>query len=132
MSAEAHTDLHRVDRAILLALATLGIVVATTVASMVAFQNSLPPDDAAFGTDPFAFPKGMVAAPFSLMAFAIAWPLMHFGLRATDLRRSLPVVAATVLLVTPAVATRNPVLAPVCGLAAGALAIRLSRRAFRR
>ncbi len=131
MSSAPASPLHRIDRSVVVAIATFAIVVATSVVSIFAFYFGLPPDDAAFGKDQLAFPVGMVAIPLSVLAFAVAWPLMHFGLKAADLRLALPVVAGTVLVVTPLVALVQPVLAPVLGLASGAAAILLCRRAFR-
>ena len=54
------------------------------------------------------------------------------GLRDTDLRRSLPLVVGSALVVTPLVAYTHPVLAPVAGLLAGGLAVLASRRWFPR
>lgn len=104
-------------------------VAAAAWMSTLAFVASLPPEDAAFGSDGFALE--MVAVPLSLMAFGIAWPLLHFGLRDIDLRRALPLVVGSALVVTPLVAAAHPVLAPVAGLLAGGLAVVASRRWFR-
>ena len=110
-------------------LVALGSVVAAAWMSMAAFVAGLPPENAAFGKDGFALE--MVAVPLSLMAFAIAWPLLHFGLRETDLRRSLPLVVGSAWVVTPCVAYACPPLAPVLGLFAGGLGVLAARRWFR-
>ena len=123
-------SLTRIDRGVALFLVALGAVAATAWMSTKAFVAGLPPEDAGFGNDAFALE--MVAVPLSLMAFGIAWPLLHFGLRGTDLRRSLPLVVGGAVLVTPAVAYSHPVLAPVAGLLTGGIAVFASRRWFPR
>ncbi len=124
------TNLMRIDRGVALFFVALGSVAAAAWMSTQAFVAGLPPEDAGFGKDAFALE--MVAVPLSLMAFGIAWPLLHFGLRDTDLRRSLPLVVGSALVVTPMVAYTHPVLAPVAGLLAGGLAVLASRRWFPR
>ena len=124
------TNLMRIDRGVALFFVALGSVAAAAWMSTQAFVAGLPPEDAGFGKDAFALE--MVAVPLSLMAFGIAWPLLHFGLRHTDLRRSLPLVVGSALVVTPMVAYTHPVLAPVAGLLAGGLAVLASRRWFPR
>ena len=124
------TNLMRIDRGVALFFVALGSVAAAAWMSTQAFVAGLPPEDAGFGKDAFALE--MVAVPLSLMAFGIAWPLLHFGLRDTDLRRSLPLVVGSALVVTPLVAYTHPVLAPVAGLLAGGLAVLASRRWFPR
>ena len=124
------TNLMRIDRGVALFFVALGSVAAAAWMSTQAFVAGLPPEDAGFGKDAFALE--MVAVPLSLMAFGIAWPLLHFGLRDTDLRRSLPLVVGSALVVTPMVAYTHPVLAPVAGLLAGGLAVLASRRWFLR
>ena len=124
------TTLMRIDRGVALFFVALGSVAAAAWMSTQAFVAGLPPEDAGFGKDAFALE--MVAVPLSLMAFGIAWPLLHFGLRDTDLRRSLPLVVGSALVVTPMVAYTHPVLAPVAGLLAGGLAVLASRRWFPR
>lgn len=119
----------RLDRGVAVFFVALVSVVAAARMSMAAFVAGLPPDDAAFGKDRFALE--MVGIPLSLMAFGIAWPLLHFGLRDTDLRRSLPFVVGSALVVAPSVAYAHPVLAPVAGLLAGGFAVVASRRWFR-
>jgi len=123
------SGLTRVDRGVAVFFVALVSVAAAAWMSTLAFVAGLPPEDAAFGADGFALE--MVAVPLSLMAFGIAWPLLHFGLRDTDLRRSLPLVVGSALVVTPLVASAHPVLAPVAGLLVGGLAVFASRRWFR-
>jgi len=122
------TNLMRIDRGVALFFVALGSVAAAAWMSTQAFVAGLPPEDAGFGKDAFALE--MVAVPLSLMAFGIAWPLLHFGLRHADLRRSLPLVVGSALVVTPLVAYAHPVLAPLAGLLAGGCAVLASRRWF--
>jgi len=131
MSADlpSRNFLVRVDRGVALFVVALAAVSAAAWMSTTAFVAGLPPQDAGFGKDAFALE--MVAVPLSLMAFGVAWPLLHFGLRGTDLRRALPLVVLVALVVTPSVAYAHPVLAPVAGLCAGGLAVFASRRWFR-
>ena len=124
------TNLMRIDRGVALFFVALGSVAAAAWMSTQAFVAGLPPEDAGFGKDAFALE--MVAVPLSLMAFGIAWPLLHFGLRHADLRKSLPLTVGAALVVTPMVAYTHPVLAPVAGLLAGGLAVLASRRWFLR
>ncbi len=116
------------DRGVALFLVALVSVAAAAWLSTAAFVAGLPAADAGFGQDAFALE--MVVLPMSLMAFAIAWPLLHFGLRDTEMRWSLPLVVGVALVVTPSVAYVHPVVAPVAGLCAGALAVVASRRWF--
>ena len=124
----ARIRLARIDRGVALFFVALLSVAAAAWLSTVAFVAGLPPEDAGFGKDAFALE--MVALPLSLLAFGVAWPLLHFGLRGTDLRRSLPSVVGSALVVTPSVAYAHPVLAPVAGLCVGGLAAFASRRWF--
>jgi hypothetical protein len=118
----------RIDRGVALFFIALGSVAAAAWMSTRAFVAGLPPEDAGFGKDAFALE--MVALPLSLMAFGIAWPLLHFGLRDADLRKSLPLTVGAALVVTPSVAYAHPVLAPLAGLLAGGCAVLASRRWF--
>lgn len=120
--------LARIDRGVVVFFVALLSVASAAWMSSAAFVAGLPPEDAGFGTDVFALE--MVALPLSLIAFGVAWPLLHFGLRGTELRRSLPLVVGSALVVTPSVAYTHPVLAPVAGLCAGGLAVFASRRWF--
>lgn len=120
----------RIDRAIPILVAALATVAVSAWISMRAFLANLPPEDAAFGSDSFAL--GMVALPLALLAFGVAWPMLHFGLRGTDLRRSLPLCCGAAMVVTPVVASFHPVLAPVAGLLAGGIGVAASRRRFPR
>jgi hypothetical protein len=122
------TTLIRIDRGVSLFFVALGSVAAAAWMSTQAFVAGLPPEDAGFGKDAFALK--MVAVPLSLIAFGIAWPLLHFGLRHADLRKSLPLTVGAALLVTPSVAYAHPVLAPLAGLLAGGCAVLASRRWF--
>jgi hypothetical protein len=127
----APNNIRKLERSVILAVATLAFAFVTMVVSVATHHLSLPPSDLAYGGPWFPTPVLQVALFLSLITTLVAYPFMIWGLLQTQLVRSLPVVCSVAVISTSATA---PFLGPwaiVPGIALLIVSMGFCRSRFR-